>query len=252
MTKWLIGIDDTDVPGTRGTGSLARSVLATLAGRGLRACGVTRHQLLVHPDVPYTSHNSANCVAAEGGIAEPAVLFAELCRFVAAASPEGSDPGVCMAPADAVRESATEFGRRAQREIVRRSEAAAIASEAGLLLAGLAGTQDGMIGALAAVGLRAGGGDGRFVELGRVRELAGRVSVQELLDSGVDAVYTLGPTMPAAEEQVETLGWARPRLVGGRSVLLVERSTDDGVDWIVSDRRKGGGDRDGRAPREPA
>jgi hypothetical protein len=190
--------------------------------------------------VPYTSRNSANCVGADGDLADPAPAFAWLCQFVAERSPDGSDPGVCLARADRVGEAVVAFGRRVQRELVRRQEAEALATQDGCLLAGLAGTRDGVIGALAAVGLRAGGADGRFVGLGRLRDLGERVQVRELLEAGVDAVESLGPARPQDDEWVETLGWARPRLARGRAVLLVERSEKDGVDWIVADRRRNG------------
>jgi hypothetical protein len=234
---WLIGVDDTDMPDTRGTGHLARSLAEDLAGRGLRALGITRHQLLVHPAVRYTSHNSSNCLAVEGSEASADGLFARACEFVAARSAQGADPGVCVVRADAVGPSVVEFGRRAQREVLQRGEAEALAAREGCRLAGLAGTREGVIGALAAVGLRAGGNDGRFIALGGIRDLGGVVPVQALLDAGIAAVLCPGECPPGPSDRVETLGWVRPRLVEGRAALLVERSQDDGVDWTVADRR---------------
>ena len=67
MNKWLIGIDDTDNLESRGTGHLARQLARLLesAISGLRIGSITRHQLLVDPRIPYTSHNSSACVQAE-------------------------------------------------------------------------------------------------------------------------------------------------------------------------------------------
>ena len=64
-----IGMDDTDNKTSRGTGRLARAVAATLSEQ-LEVWGVTRHQLLVDPRVPYTSHNSCNVIhfLAEGPV----------------------------------------------------------------------------------------------------------------------------------------------------------------------------------------
>ncbi len=54
---WLIGIDDTDNLESRGTGFRARQLAQQLQQRGLaRLRGVTRHQLFVSPEIPYTSH----------------------------------------------------------------------------------------------------------------------------------------------------------------------------------------------------
>ena len=244
MAEWLLALDDTDVVGTRGTGGLARMLAAELERRGFGRRGITRHQLLVHPSIPYTSHNSANCLGLEADGDDLANQLAWICRFVVEQCPDGSDPGVCIARAAEVSEAVSAFGRRAQQEPVRQAEAVELARREGVTLAGLGGTHDGVIGALAAVGLRASGADGRFVELGAIREIDGRVQVRRLLEAGADAVECEEARQPQPEDWVETLGWARPRLVGGRAVLIVERSNADGVDWIVADRRRhraGGG-----------
>lgn len=55
--RYLIGIDDTDNLESRGTGFRARQLLQRLAEAGFaRPLGITRHQLYVHSDIPYTSH----------------------------------------------------------------------------------------------------------------------------------------------------------------------------------------------------
>ena len=63
----LISIDDTDDIDTRGHRRHGRAPGARASRRrGLARCGrVTRHQLLVHPDIAYTSHNSSMCFPAE-------------------------------------------------------------------------------------------------------------------------------------------------------------------------------------------
>lgn len=63
----LICIDDTDnIDIKRGTGQLASLLAEEIEQKGWAKCeAVTRHQLFVHPDVPYTSHNSSMCFAAD-------------------------------------------------------------------------------------------------------------------------------------------------------------------------------------------
>jgi hypothetical protein len=59
----LIAIDDTDNAESIGTGRLSRMLAEELTKQGMiRQTSVTRHQLLVHPDIPYTSHNSSACI----------------------------------------------------------------------------------------------------------------------------------------------------------------------------------------------
>jgi len=217
-----IGMDDTDNKESRGTGRLARSIAAELACE-FRLLGVTRHQLLVDPRVPYTSHNSSAAIAleTEDTVDLPA-LFRRVKAVMLADFIPGSDPGLCMAVH--VPQAITDFGRKAQREFVQQEEARRLAAEHGLLLEGLGGTQDGVIGALAAVGLAACGEDGRYLHIGRVRDLHGPLSVDTLLQAGVAAVQTLdGEPVLEGTILVEKL---RPARRGGKPVAIVAREGD--------------------------
>jgi len=183
---WFIGLDDTDVLDSPGTGRLARDLAAVLATDWL-IHGVVRHQLLVDPRVPCTKNNSSAVILLEGQ-GDPAALFAQMQTLMLERFTPGSDPGLCVATT--VPESITEFGRRAKRKLIDQQEARALAAQEGLLLTGLGGTEGGVIGALAGVGLSAGGEDGRYVELGRCREMKGRQPVAALLAAGIAAVRT--------------------------------------------------------------
>ena len=57
----FIGLDDTDNKESRGTGHLARVIAENLAEQ-YEVVGVTRHQLLFDPRVPYTAKNSCAAV----------------------------------------------------------------------------------------------------------------------------------------------------------------------------------------------
>jgi hypothetical protein len=94
MTTVLIGIDDTDYGDSPGTGQLARRVSGEINRFGGKPLGITRHQFLIDPRIPYTGHNRGICVATdwEGPIADIEFVF----DWVRGASAEGSDPGVCM------------------------------------------------------------------------------------------------------------------------------------------------------------
>jgi tRNA(Ile2) C34 agmatinyltransferase TiaS len=188
--KVLIGLDDTDNKESRGTGHLARQIAASLSGSAT-LLGVTRHQLLVDPRVPYTSHNSSAAIHLEtnGGI-DLSLLFEQVRSFMLADFQPGSDPGLCVA-AGVVPHAITEFGRSAQKEVVTQAQARELASTVGYSLQGLGGSEDGVIGALAAVGLAASGEDGRYLLVGTIRQLAGLQPVQVLLSAGVVAVKTL-------------------------------------------------------------
>ena len=220
-----IGLDDTDIPGSPGTGHLARELAAYLGSR-YPVYGVTRHQLLQDPRVPMTSKNSAAVVhlQADGPVDG---LIDEVARWVAERAAPESEPGICLAWA--VPETVVVFGRRAQREIVTCEEALALAEADGLLLRGPRGGKSGVIGALAAVGLAATGDDGRFVLYRRLRDLKGLVSVPSLMREGIARVQTVTGEV-LTQGLVDTQGKLRPSLVEGRPVLWVERKNDR---WIA-------------------
>ncbi len=63
IMRLLIGIDDTDNKESRGTGYNSRQLASAIEANGLgRVHGITRHQLFIHPDIPYTSQNSSACL----------------------------------------------------------------------------------------------------------------------------------------------------------------------------------------------
>jgi hypothetical protein len=184
-----IGVDDTDIIGSRGTGRLARAIADQLSC-DYSIMGVVRHQLLVDPRVPYTSHNSCAVILLDGPEnASLQALFGYVSDMMMADFQPGSDPGLCISAY--VPEKVTLFGKRAQTSLVTQREAYALAAEHGLLLAGLGGTKDGVIGALAGVGLSASGNDGRYLQVGRIRDLTGLQTIETLLTAGVTAVETV-------------------------------------------------------------
>ena len=229
--RYLIGIDDTDNLESRGTGFRARCLGARLAEEGLaRVAGVSRHQLLVHPDIPYTSHNSALCLDANvpDGRIDAVVAFSR--EFLLQESAEGSDAGLCIAAFDALDGAVQAFGVRAKRVILVRSEAEALARDAGVFLEGLTGDHGGMIGALAAVGLRCSGTDGRFVWLQGVRELSGVASAAHLLENtGFDGFEDRQGVPVSGDELICVEPWPRAVLIEGRAVLLVQRAEKNNV-----------------------
>ncbi len=213
------GIDDTDNATSRGTGQLARRIAAVLAER-CDCLGVTRHQLLVDDRVPYTSHNSSAAICVNpSSLDDCADLYAFVRGMITADFQPGSDPGLCMA-IGAIPEEVQNFGQHAQTELVTQAQARTIANNHAIMLEGLGGTEDGVIGALAAVGLAASGNDGRYLLTGHIRELAGLITITEALNSGIDQVLTLDGT--AIETGCILADKLRPARRNGRPVQFVE------------------------------
>lgn len=217
--KLYAAFDDTDVIDAEfGTGKLVRMLQPKLA-RGIHMVGVVRHQLLVDDGIPYTSHNSPACAILElesVELVEPLIEIAA--GHIEALSSPGSDPGLCIAPAGEVTPALVDFGHSAGVRRVTQDEARMAAE--GVWLSGHGGTNDGIIGAAAAVGLTAYGWEGRFIEYGALRDMPDPVSVKALVAAGILPV-TLERNVqpPAPGDLIDTQGWLRPRLCGGRAVL---------------------------------
>lgn len=219
---YLIGIDDTDNLETRGTGHRVRQLANWLAENKLAVPkGITRHQLLVHPQIPYTSHNSSACLSVETDNAED--LWEASREFLLREGAIGSDVGLCLAEWERIDEEVRSFGRRAKIEVLTMLEAQQLASRFGIRCEGLMGTGGGVIGALAGIGLHRAGNDGRFLWLPGLRDLKGKYPTAEVMAQGhIERVCTLDYDELSPEEIVDVGEWVRPVLLNGKSTLLVE------------------------------
>ncbi|OPY91161.1 MAG: hypothetical protein A4E72_00249 [Syntrophus sp. PtaU1.Bin208] len=220
--KLYIGFDDTDnAEATIGTGKLARH-FEDLLPEKCRVWGVVRQQLLVDPGIPYTSHNSSACMVLDiPDLSLIEKILERATEHIERESLPGSDPGLCLAPeGHPDLPGLIAFGQRCTERIVTQGEALKAAK--GVHLSGHGGTNDGIIGAAAAVGLSASGWSGRFIELGNLRAHPELVSVSTLTQSGISVVsLDRDAVIPHPEDTVFTKGWLRPRFWGHRAVLPV-------------------------------
>ncbi len=226
--KIYVGFDDTDVAGAdRGTGKLARWFEQMLP-RGASMWGAVRQQLPVLEGIPYTSKNSSACLILDLDEPESMGAIIELAAaHIQAHFIEGSDPGLCVVPENSPAvERLIAFGRTTSNRIVRQKEAMQAVN--GEHLSGHGGTNDGIIGAAAGVGLTLSGWSGRFIEFNELRRFATVVTVGELEVNGIHVLsIDRNAMVPAMDDQVDTRDWLRPRLWGFKPVLPV-RSTGHG------------------------
>jgi hypothetical protein len=238
----LIAIDDTDDIDSRGTGEIAELLAEGLERAGLARCGrVTRHQLLVHPDIAYTSHNSSMCFPAEIAASDIETAITRCKAWLAAESAPASDPGLCVVVVERlVRPQAlVEFGREAKTRVITKSEAYGLAADLGVHLSEHGGTGIGIIGALAGAGLRHSGDDGRFKgKFAIPGDADGVAHVAEITKRGVDDVRTVEGVSLADDEHVLVGAECKLVLLGGRAVLLVRPAPQPGAaPWMVVERR---------------
>ncbi len=220
--KIYLGFDDTDThESPYGTGKLVRW-FQNVMPEGMSCIGVVRQQLLVCDDIPYTSHNSAACMIADLVDLDLLDKIIDIAaNHIDRHALTGSDPGLCVAAgSDPSIEKLISFGHRCTREISTQREALQAAE--GVHLSGHGGTNDGIIGAAAAVGLTLSGWSGRFIEWGNLRKLPDQMSISALNTVGIHVIsMERDAEMPAPKDQVMTNRWVRPRLLGGQPVLPV-------------------------------
>lgn len=203
MYRYYISFDDTDNLETLGTGHLLQDFLDNLP---YDCAFISRHQLFVHHDVPYTSHNSAMC-ALVSEHADFNRLVSDASAYLRNHSAPGSDPGLCVADCRNLSypERIAAWGYRAKKEILTKEEAYALADTCGVHLSELGGDGQGVVGALAAVGLRISGNDGRVKGKMQVRETT--LSVGALLEAtGFDRVCAYGIGQLPEDAVVKTDG----------------------------------------------
>lgn len=227
-----VGLDDTDTLDSPGTNRLAKAIVKQLADR-FECRLIVRHQLLDDPRVPYTSKNGSASIRLRP-IAEDLqsasardlcdLVFEEFRSELARRFVEGSDPGLCVT--SAVPEEITAFGRLCQQEVVSQKTARGLAVKHRIRLEGLGGTEDGVVGALAAIGLAAGRNDGRIVQLGTWPDDLSEWHPVERMTARNVVVRDLETGRSIREGMVDVGKHLRPNFRDGQIVLYVRRDED--------------------------
>jgi hypothetical protein len=225
--KVYIGIDDTDNLESRGTGYQARTLGFSLVEAGLFVLkSVTRHQLLVDRRIPFTSHNSSACLYGEC-TGEISRLISHCRDFLVRESAFDSDAGLCVAPASEVNPGIIAYGSRAKREVLTMADAFAMIEGKEIYLEGFKNARIGVIGSLAAVGLRAGGEDGRLLWTKNLRETTGTFTVAKFLETvDIDRVLDMDRNELQPGARIGVSAWCRPVMSGGLITLFAEKANE--------------------------
>jgi hypothetical protein len=227
-----VGIDDTDTLDTPGTNQLARLLAAHLADR-FRCQLIVRHQLFFDPRIPYTSHNGSASLlleplapAKDTSLPE---LIDELRHGMQEAYVDGSDPGLCVArhvPSEVIA-----YAGRCKRDVITQEEARELARRHEIHLEGLGGTEGGVIGALAAIGLLATQNDGRIIQMaGWPDDLTGLCELDQIRSRGVE-VTEIETGQPIAHGLIDVGKKLRPNLRRSRIELFAQRGDLGNDTW---------------------
>ena len=230
---YLVCVDDTDMPGTRGTGWLVQEMCEHIENNNMGTCHpISRHQLFVHKDVPFTSHNSSMCFELQ--LKQPKItkVINFAADFLEKKSMQGSDPGLCVAQKDDTLDSnqLVAFGQSAKQQVLSKEQAYGLAKEAGIHLSEHGGTGDGVIGALAGIGLRLSGEDGRYrgwyhLGLPGTTTTVGELCRYPFIDKVVTQAGSLLPTdtpLCIGSEKIKTI-----RMQSRQVVVVTENKTTE-------------------------
>ena len=233
--KALICIDDTDsLDKTTSTGAIAGYIKKAIKECNLGICeDVTRHQLLIHPDIPYTSHNSSMCFEAEISEECKTEIIVKAAGIIMENMAAEADPGLCVCIPEFLNEKdkmrLIGFGELAKKEVLTKEAAYDLAGCLGIHLSEHGGTGQGIIGALAGAGLRLGGNDGRYK--GKMNVVASRedglVSVDEICRQTRSAeVRDLQGNVLAGNQMIELGEYAKAVRKDSKKVVIVMPKAD--------------------------
>jgi len=236
--RLYIGIDDTDNLESRGTGFHARSMGAAINAQKMGQCRfITRHQLLMSPLVPFTSHNSAACLVVDNPSAPLDEIESYCVDYLIQNSADGADAGLCIAFQEQLSRQLLQFGVICKHRLVDQQQANQLALANQLILHGLTGTHDGLIGALAAVSLCGSGNDGRLLWLAGMRDHAEQFLTLKQLYQATDITVVQsqqGQVLTNLESKIYMGTWPRAIWMGSEACLIVEPNEENPDEWQVA------------------
>ncbi|MCL2504049.1 MAG: hypothetical protein FWE94_05555 [Coriobacteriia bacterium] len=233
--KSVLCIDDTDSLTKKiSTGKIADYIKGALVERGIGICSaITRHQLLLHEDIPYTSHNSSMCMELETEGDKSAEIISLGTNVLEEHMDESSSPGFCYCISNALSETSRGeligFGKRAKREVLKKEDAYHLAERLGLHLSEHGGTGQGVIGAVAGIGLRLSGDDGTYRGKMKITPTRsdGLISVDDICaQSGASEVRDMEGAVLGRGQLLHIGEHAKAIRVDHKKVIMVSRQED--------------------------
>lgn len=165
---------------------------ASLLGKYIEARGwgqsaiPSRHRLYPHPETGCKKHNTARSFAADIDGKNLNEFIDYACQLVKSTGTPDSNAGLAIAVPELMDnpDELIQYAYRVKEEMVDKAEAMELAARPGLHVFEINGSGNGVIGALAAVGLRMTGNDGQF--RGKLQVGSGEdyiASVKEIVDN---------------------------------------------------------------------
>lgn len=229
---FYLGIDDTGQPGKAGTKATALALGLHLQTRKLvRLLHVSAHTLLTVGEISNNRPTHAYCLTLEGEVQRLREIDMESRVYLMHNSAVGANPGFALASREQVNERIINWGKASQSLSLERREALDLARSQGITAAGFNGSGIGVIGALAAVGLRSSGSDGWITWLPGLPDLKGVMTFSEILHiSTFDYVKSLRGRIPDFRDRIHLGEQVMPLLYNDHTLLLLAPAPRS-ADW---------------------
>ncbi|MDD3344636.1 MAG: hypothetical protein PHR87_13815 [Sulfurospirillaceae bacterium] len=233
--KTYICIDDTDeLGGEISTGEISENLREYIQQNYAPCSLVTRHQLFLDDAIPYTSHNSSMCFTSQLNMVQKEAVIAYAIEHLQSVCAPSSQPGLCVGFEEELSDKMAliRFGEDAKRKVLTKEEAYVMAQMQNLHLSEHKNGGQGIIGALAGVGLRLQGNDGRVK--GKIKVKSSSMSVKELLAlEEISAVCLSNHEILPQDTMITIDSGLKTVWLNHQPVLLVEK-TEEG--YIPLDR----------------
>lgn len=184
-----VGIDDTGNAESVGTGKFAR-IIAGEISKKYPVFGVTRHQFYVHPDINFSLHNFGAVIHVDTEEKHVDDIFELVKEVMQDNFNEGSNPGLAVAHEIRISPAVVAYGKDTKETVLKSEMAWGLALNSNIRLESIDGNGNGVIGAIAGLGLASTKNDGRFLQIGKIRKLKGPQPVEKLIAAGIDGIFT--------------------------------------------------------------
>ena len=185
-----VGIDNTSNDESVGTAKFARRVAKKISDK-YPVYGVSRHQFHVHPKIKCSTHNFGAVIHVDCDDEEFVEdIFLAIKEMMKNEFNIGSNPGLAVAHDSQVSPAIINYGQMLKRIIVTPKRATDLAINSNIILEDFGKTKNGIIGAIASIGLAATKNDCRFLQIGNIRSIKEPMPVESFIKASVEKVFT--------------------------------------------------------------
>lgn len=237
LYKTYVCIDDTDEIGyEKSTGMISEEIQEYIASKYAKCSLITRHQLFIHEDIPYTSHNSSMCFSVDLNEEQKQDVINFVIAHIEQYSAPTSQPGICIGfEKDIVNiDKFLQYGFDAKTKVLTKDDAYTMAKEINFHLSEHKNDGQGVVGALAGVALRLYGSDGRVK--GNIKLKKEEVSVKELLEmESIDEVQFEDGSRASGDIVILLNDKLKRVMLKHKSVVLIQK-TENGHELLRTEQ----------------